>query len=101
MLFGFGYLNEKYFNCSYVRTTGSPYVLKPLPSGVPRPMCFYGDPCKVEISEDEETYKQRYWICSNFAWEPMPQQRRSKFIVRKFYCALCILCYMQHDLFFL
>jgi len=40
MLFGFGYLNEKYFNCSYVQTTGSPYVLKPLPSGVLRPMCF-------------------------------------------------------------
>ncbi|OQU78090.1 leucine-rich repeat-containing protein 59-like [Sorghum bicolor] len=43
-------------------------------------MCFCGDPCKVEISEDEETYRQRYWMCSNFAWEPTPKQRRSNFI---------------------
>ncbi|XP_002458457.2 uncharacterized protein LOC8062152 [Sorghum bicolor] len=65
---------------SYGRTTGSPYIHKPLPSGVPVPMCFCGDPCKVEISEDEETYRQRYWMCSNFAWEPTPKQRRSNFI---------------------
>jgi len=75
-----------------VRTT------KPLPSGVPRLMCFCGDPCKVDISEDEKTYKQRYWMCSNFAWEPTPQQR-IKFIVRKFYCALRSLCHMKHDFF--
>jgi len=65
---------------SYGRTTGSPYIHKPLPSGVPVPMCFCGDPCKVEISEDEETYRQRYWMCSNFVWEPTPKQRRSNFI---------------------
>jgi hypothetical protein len=47
--------------------TGSPYELKPLLIGVPRHMCFCGDPYKVEISEDEETYMQRYWMCPNFA----------------------------------
>nr|AVY91704.1 hypothetical protein Shy3280Sca011_036 [Saccharum hybrid cultivar SP80-3280] len=60
--------------------TESPYVPKPLPSGVPIPMCFCGDPCKVDISEDEATYKQRYWMCSNFTWEPTERQRRSTFI---------------------
>jgi len=60
-------------------------------------MCFCGDPCKVDISKDEETYKQRYWMCSNFAWELTPEQRRNKFIVRKFYCALRSLCHIKHD----
>jgi hypothetical protein len=50
--------------------TGNPYHPKPLPSGVPVPRCFCGSPCKVEISEDEKIYRQMYWMCSNFAWEP-------------------------------
>jgi len=29
--------------------TGDAYVPLPLPSGVPVPMCFCGDPCKVWI----------------------------------------------------
>jgi hypothetical protein len=53
-------LERNLLYCSYGRMVVSPYVLKPLPSGVPVPMCFCGDPCKVEISEDEATYKQRY-----------------------------------------
>jgi hypothetical protein len=80
-------------NRSYGRMTESPYVPKPLPSGVPIHMCFCGDPCKVDISEDETTYKQRYWMCFNFAWEPT--QRRSTFIVRNCYCLLINLCYMK------
>jgi hypothetical protein len=75
--------------------TESPYVPKPFSSGVPIPMCFYGDPCKVDISEDEATYKQRYWMCSNFAWEPTERLRRSTFIVRNCYCLLNNLCYMK------
>jgi hypothetical protein len=75
--------------------TESPYVLKPLPSGVPIPMCFCGDLCKVDISEDEATYKQRYWMCFNFAWEPTERQRRSTFIVRNCYCLLINLCHMK------
>ncbi|XP_066343414.1 uncharacterized protein [Miscanthus floridulus] len=66
---------------SYGRQRANPYDLKPLPEGVPRPMCFYGDPCKVDISEDEETYRQRYWMCPNYAWEPTKQQRRASFTV--------------------
>ena len=75
------------FNCSYGRQRTNPYDLKPLPEGVPRSMCFYGDPCKVDISEDEKTYRQRYWMCPNYAWEPTKQQRRASF-VRNFYCVL-------------
>jgi hypothetical protein len=82
-------------NCSYGRMTESPYVSKPLPSGVPIPMCFYDDPCKVDISEDETTYKQRYWMCSNSAWEPTERQCRSTFIMRNYYCLLINLCHMK------
>ncbi|RCV15117.1 hypothetical protein SETIT_3G032400v2, partial [Setaria italica] len=48
----------------------------PLPSGVPVPMCFCDDPCKVAKFDAEDTYKQRYWMCSNFAFEPTLRQRR-------------------------
>ncbi|CAN6350029.1 unnamed protein product [Urochloa humidicola] len=58
------------------RRMGNAYAKLPLPSGVPVPMCFCGDPCKVDISEEEETYKQRYWMCANYAFEPTPQQIR-------------------------
>jgi hypothetical protein len=50
-------LERNLLNCSYGRMIESPYVPKPLPSGVPIPMCFCGDPYKVDISEDETTYK--------------------------------------------
>ena len=36
---------------------GDAYVRLPLPSGVPVPMCFYGDPCKVDVSVEEDTYR--------------------------------------------
>ncbi|XP_008678760.1 uncharacterized protein [Zea mays] len=39
-------------------------------------MCFYGDPCKVDKSEDHDIYRQRYWMCANFAFEPTIVQRR-------------------------
>jgi hypothetical protein len=58
-------------------------------------MCFYGDPCKVDISEDEATYKQRYWMRSNFAWEPTERQRRSIFIVRNCFYLLINLRHMK------
>ncbi|XP_066352607.1 uncharacterized protein [Miscanthus floridulus] len=71
---------------SYGWMTESPYVPKPLPSGVPIHMCFCGDPCKIDISEDVATYKQRYWMCSNFAWEPTQRQCRSTFITPPLLC---------------
>ena len=54
----------------------------PLPSGVLVPMCYYGDPCKVAISYEEETYKQRYWMCDNYAFDPTPRQIRIGLMVR-------------------
>ncbi|XP_020393321.1 uncharacterized protein [Zea mays] len=56
--------------------TGTAFDPLPLPSGVPVPMCFCGDPCKVDKSEDHDTYRQRYWMCANFAFEPTVVQRR-------------------------
>jgi hypothetical protein len=50
--------------------TGNAFDPLPLPSGVPVPMCFYGDPCKVAKSDEEDTYRQRYWKCANFAFDP-------------------------------
>ncbi|CAL4907478.1 unnamed protein product [Urochloa decumbens] len=33
-------------------------------------MCFCGDPCKVERSAEDETWRQRYWMCANWAFDP-------------------------------
>jgi hypothetical protein len=88
-------LEQNLLNCSYGRMTESPYVPKPLPSSMPIPICFCGDPCKVDISKDEATYKQRYWMCSNFVWEPTERQRRNTFIVRNCFCLLINLCLIK------
>ncbi|CAN6234886.1 unnamed protein product [Urochloa humidicola] len=55
---------------------GNAYEVLSLPSGVPVPMCFCGDSCKVAQSEEEETYRQRYWMCVNYAFDPTPRQIR-------------------------
>ena len=67
----------------------------PLPSGVPLPMCFYGDPCKVAKFDEEDTYRQRYWMCANFVFEPTLRQRRINLMVRNLYCVVIILCHMK------
>ena len=61
--------------------TGDAYVRLPLPSGVPVPMCFCGDPCKVDVSVEEDTYRQRYWMCANYAFDPTPRQIRIGLLV--------------------
>ncbi|CAN6201590.1 unnamed protein product [Urochloa humidicola] len=55
---------------------GNAYARLPESAGVPMPMCFCGDRCKVAQSEEEETYRQRYWMCANYAFEPTPVQIR-------------------------
>ena len=72
----FRFLERKWLNCSYGRMTGNAFDPLPLPSGVPVSMCFCGDPCKVAKSDEEDMYRQRYWMCSNFAFEPTLRQRR-------------------------
>ena len=72
----FRFLKQNWLNCSYGRMTENAFDPLPLPSGVSVPMCFCGDPCKVSKSDDENTYRQRYWMCSNFTFEPRLRQRR-------------------------
>ena len=72
----FRFLEQKWLNCSYGRMTRNAFDPLPLSSGVPVPMCFYGDPYKVVKSDEEQTYRQRYWVCSNFTFEPTLRQRR-------------------------
>ncbi|KAG2606882.1 hypothetical protein PVAP13_4NG221832 [Panicum virgatum] len=55
---------------------GNAYAYLPLPNGVPVPMCFCGDPCKVGQSDEEDTYNQRYWMCANYAFNPPPRMIR-------------------------
>ena len=62
--------------------TGNVFDPLPLSSGVPVPMCFCDDPCKVAKSDEEDTYRQRYGMCSNFAFEPTLRQRRINKMVR-------------------
>ena len=75
-------LLSHFASSSYKLRVGNAYERLPLPSGVPVPMCFCGDPCKVEKSEEEETFRQRYWMCANFAFGPTPQQIRIGLLVR-------------------
>jgi hypothetical protein len=64
--------------------TGTAFTRLPLPSGAPMPMCFYGDPCNVAKSDEEESYNQRYWMCENYAFDPTPRQIRIGLLVRIF-----------------
>ena len=72
----FRFLKRKWLNCSYGRIIGNAFDSLPLPSGVPVPMCFCGDACRVAKSDEEDTYRQRYWVCFSFAFEPTLCQRR-------------------------
>ena len=78
----FRFLERNWLNYSYSRMAENAFDPLPLPSGVPVPMCFCGDPCKVAKFDEEDTYRQRYWMCSNFAFEPTLRQRGIKKMVR-------------------
>jgi hypothetical protein len=74
---------------------GTAFTRFPLPGGVPMPMCFFGDACKVAKSDEEETYNQRYWMCDNFAFDPTPRQIRIGLMVTILfspYEIMCVLC---------
>jgi hypothetical protein len=49
---------------------GTTFARLPLPGGVPVLMCYYGDPCKVAKSDEEEMCNQRYWMCDNYKFDP-------------------------------
>jgi len=63
---------------------GNAYAALPLPSGVPVPMCFCGDSCKVAESDEKDTYKQRYWMCANYAFDPPRRLIRIGQLVRMY-----------------
>jgi len=104
----FSFLERKWLNYSYDRMTENALDPLLLPSGVPVPMCFCGDPYKVAKSDEEDTYRHRYWMCSNFAFEPTLRQRRINKMVRNWclcqmtscmiflFCNNCIFCRPLH-----
>jgi hypothetical protein len=53
-----------------------------LQTGVSVPIYFCGDSCKFVKFDKEDTYGQRYWMCANYAFEPMIVQRRINLMVR-------------------
>jgi hypothetical protein len=62
--------------------TGTAFDPLPLPRGVSVSICFYGDPCKVAKSNEEDTYGQRYWMCANYVFEPTIAQCQINLMVR-------------------
>jgi hypothetical protein len=36
------------------------------------PECYYGDPCKMNVSDDYMTLWQRFWMCDNLTYDPKP-----------------------------
>uniref|UniRef100_A0A0E0L4A1 Zinc finger GRF-type domain-containing protein n=1 Tax=Oryza punctata TaxID=4537 RepID=A0A0E0L4A1_ORYPU len=53
------------------------------PPGVKRPMCWCGDKCCFQISDDWDSYGQRYWMCRNYSYslekpKPVPKGRKGK-----------------------
>jgi hypothetical protein len=78
----FQLLERNWLNCSYGRMTENAFDPWPMPNGVLVPMCFCGDPCKVAKSDKEDTYRQRYWMCANFAFEPTLRQCHINKMVR-------------------
>uniref|UniRef100_A0A0E0JJL7 Zinc finger GRF-type domain-containing protein n=1 Tax=Oryza punctata TaxID=4537 RepID=A0A0E0JJL7_ORYPU len=59
----------------------APEQLPPL--GVKRPMCWCGDECCFQISDDWDSYGQRYWMCRNYSYspekpKPVPKGRKGK-----------------------
>ena len=62
---------------------GNAYAALPLSSGVFVPMCFCGYPWVVE-SDEEDTYKQRYCMCANYAFDPPPCMIHIGLLVRMY-----------------
>jgi hypothetical protein len=64
--------------------TGTAFTCLPLPSDVPVPMYFCGNPCKVAKSNEEESYNHRYWMNKNYVFDPTLCQIRIGLLVRIF-----------------
>jgi hypothetical protein len=73
--------------------TGTAFTHLTLPSGVPVPMHYCGDPYKIAKSDKEEIYNQRYWMCDNYAFNSIPYQIRIGLMVRILIICLIFLTY--------
>jgi hypothetical protein len=73
--------------------TGTAFTHLPLPSGVPVPMCYCGDLCKVAKPDEEEMYKQRSWMYDNYVFDPTPRQMRIGLMIRILNICLIFLSY--------
>ncbi|KAJ1268508.1 hypothetical protein BS78_07G140900 [Paspalum vaginatum] len=46
------------------------YTRLPIPADMVPPMCFCDDLCKMEKSDEEDTYRRRYWMYANWVFDP-------------------------------
>ena len=72
------------------------YTRMPIPAGLVPPMCFCGDPCKMEMSDEKQTFRRRNWMCANWAFDP-PEKTVMKgtFVSNLLYShSLCFGCNM-------
>ena len=76
------------------------YTRMPIPAGLVPPMFFCGDPCKMEMSDKEQTFRRRYWMCANWAFDPPEKAVMKGGLVSKLLCSysnscdgeLCLMC---------
>jgi hypothetical protein len=45
--------------------------LHPKPEGE-EPECYYGDICNMHVLGDYKTLWQRFWMCNNLTYDPVP-----------------------------
>ena len=71
---------------------GNAYAALPLPSGVPVPMCFCGNPCKVAESDEEDTTR-RGTLCAqiipsthHLVWSALGCWWECIFLFQYFWC---------------
>lgn len=58
-----------FWHCRMFRKDEVGYSPEQLPPpGEIRPMCWCGDECCFQTSDDWDTYGQRYWMCRNYAY---------------------------------
>ena len=55
----------------------------------------------VAKSDEENMYRQRYWMCANLAFEPTLRQRHINKMVENWCCVIIILCHMKSCIVYL
>ena len=60
------------------------FTRMPIPVGLPS-MCFCGDPCKMAMFDEEQTFRRRYWMCANWAFDPLEKALARGVLVSSLY----------------